>query len=202
MAARGPARPRLADADPAGRQIKMLGSLPVACSFCRRLGIAAIIDDLVRIRDVAAVTAGQAAEAMICYRLTSPAPLLHVGDWARTWAVPEVLGIPALALNDDKLGRTLDAIAPHLDQITSAVAVRAIGAFDTGISQLHWDMTSFCCTAPTTRPMRTTRRPATATPKTAARTCCRCRPGSRPPATTGSRSTTAPTTAVPPRCPR
>jgi transposase len=121
----------------------MLGSLPVIFSFCTRLGIGQVIDDLVPIRDVAAVTAGQAVEAMICNRLTSPAPLVRVGDWARTWAVPEILGIPAVALNDDKLGRTLDAIAPHLDQITSAAAVRAITAFGIDISQLHWDMTSF-----------------------------------------------------------
>jgi transposase len=133
----------VAYADVPARQIKMLGSLPVIASFCRRLGIAAIIDDLVPIRDVAAVTIGQAVEAMICNRLTSPAPLVHVRDWARTWAVPEVLGIPALALNDDKLGRTLDAIAPHLEEITGAVAVHAIGAFGIDISQLHWDMTSF-----------------------------------------------------------
>src|SRR5260370_30589414 len=109
----------------------------------RGLGIAAIIDDRAAIRDVAAVTIGQAVEAMICNRLTSPAPLVHARDWARTWAVPEVLGIPALALNDDKLGRTLDAIAPHLEEITGAVAVRAIGPFGIHISQLHSDMTSF-----------------------------------------------------------
>jgi hypothetical protein len=138
-----PARPQLTYAGPAERQIKMLGSLPVIFSFCRRLGIAAIIDDLVPIREVAAVTAGRAVEAMICNRLTSPAPLVHVGDWARTWAAEEILGIAPESLNDDKLGRTLDAIAPHLDQITSAVAVRAITAFDIDISRLHWDMTSF-----------------------------------------------------------
>jgi len=57
--------------------------------------------------------------------------------------VPEILGIPALALNDDKLGRTLDAIAPYLEEITGTVAVRAIGTFGIDISQLHWDMTSF-----------------------------------------------------------
>ncbi len=142
MAARGPARPRLAYADPE-RQIKMLGSLPVISSFCRRLGIAAITGDLVPIRAVATVTAGQAVEAMVCNRLTSPAPLVHVQDWARTWAVEEILGIAPLSLNDDKLGRTLDAIAPHLEQITSAVAVRAITAFGIDISRLHWDMTSF-----------------------------------------------------------
>ena len=92
---------------------------------------------------MAAVTAGQAAEAMICNRLTSPAPLVHVGGWARTWAAEEIPGIVPASLNDDKPGRTLDAIAPHLDQITSAVAVAAITTFDIGISQLHQDMTSF-----------------------------------------------------------
>ena len=130
-------------ADVPAQQVKMLGSLPVIASFCRRLDISGVIDDLVPIRDVATVSTGQAIEAMICNRLTSPAPLVHTGDWARDWAVPEVPGIPALALNDDKPGRSLDAIAPHLEEITGAVAVRAIGAFGTGISQLHWDMTSF-----------------------------------------------------------
>ena len=143
MIADRPARPQLAYAGPAERQFKMLGSLPVIVSFRQRLGIAAIIDDLVPIREVAAVTAGRAAEAMVCNRLTSPAPLVHVQDWARTWAVPEILGITPASLNDDKLGRTLDTIAPYLEQITSAVAVRAITTFGIDISRLHWDMTSF-----------------------------------------------------------
>ena len=145
MAGRRQATPAadLAYVDAPAQQVKMLGSLPVVFSFCTGLGIGQAIDDLVPIRDVAAVSAGRAVEAMICNRLTSPAPLVHVQDWARSWAVPEVLGIPALALNDDKPGRTLDAIAPHLEEITGAVAVRAIGAFGTGITQMHWDMTSF-----------------------------------------------------------
>jgi transposase len=145
MAGRRRAAPatEVAWADVPARQIKMLGSLPVIASFCQRLDISGVIDELVPIRPVASLTLGQAVEAMICNRLTSPAPLVHVQDWARHWAVPEVLGIPALALNDDKLGRTLDAIAPHLEEITGAVAIRAIGAFGIDISQLHWDMTSF-----------------------------------------------------------
>ena len=144
MAARPRAAPpELAYADVPRQQDKMLGSLPVIAWFCRRLGIAGIIDEHAPIRELATVTAGQAVEAMACNRLTSPAPLVHVQDWARTWAVPEILGIPAVALNDDKPGRTLDAIAPHLEQITSAVAVRAIAEFGIDITQLHWDMTSF-----------------------------------------------------------
>jgi len=136
-------RPELAWADAPRQQDKMLGSLPVIASFCRRAGIAEVIDEQAPVRSLATLTAGQAVVAMVCNRLTSPAPLVHVEDWARTWAVPEILGIPAAALNDDKLGRTLDAIAPHLEQITSAVAVRAITEFGIDIGQLHWDMTSF-----------------------------------------------------------
>ena len=143
MPARSSASPPMAYADEAEAQLKMLGSLPVVASFCRRLGIAEVIDEAAPIRDLAAVTAGRAVEAMICNRLTSPAPLVHVQDWARTWAAEEILGIAPASLNDDKLGRTLDAIAPHLEQITSAAAVRAITAFDIDISRLHWDMTSF-----------------------------------------------------------
>lgn len=130
-------------ADVPRQQYKMLGSLPVIASFCARIGIAEVIDEQAPVRSVAALTAGQAVEAMICNRLTSPTPLVHTQDWARTWAVPEILGIPAAALNDDKLGRTLDAIAPHLEEITSGIALRAIGAFGIDITQLHWDMTSF-----------------------------------------------------------
>ena len=145
MAGRRRATPaaELAYADAPERQIKMLGSLPVIASFCRRLDISGVIDDLVPIRDVATVSAGQAVEAMVCNRLTSPSPLVHVEGWARDWAAGEILGIPAFALNDDKLGRTLDAIAPHLEEITGAVAVRAIDTFGIDITQMHWDMTSF-----------------------------------------------------------
>ncbi len=138
----GPAA-ELVYADAPEQQIKMLGSLPVVYSFCTRIGIGQIIDELVPIRDVATLSVGQAVEAMVCNRLTSPTPLVHVQDWAGTWAVEEVLGIPALALNDDKLGRSLDAIAPRLEEITGAVALRAIGTFGIDIRQMHWDTTSF-----------------------------------------------------------
>ena len=72
-------------ADVPARQAKMLGSLPVIASFCRRLDISGVIEELVPIRPVASLTVGQAVEAMICNRLTSPAPLVHVQDWDDEW---------------------------------------------------------------------------------------------------------------------
>lgn len=121
---------------------KALGSLPVVAGFSRRLGIAGTIDALCPVRDVAIATHGQVIEALIANRLTSPAPLLRVEDWARDWAVPEVFGVAAEVLNDDRVGRALDAIAPQLEAVVGTIGARAIAEFGLDVSRLHWDMTS------------------------------------------------------------
>lgn len=46
----------------------------------------------------------------------SPSPLVHVPVWASDWAAEEVFGIRPEQLNDDPVGRALDAIAPELDR--------------------------------------------------------------------------------------
>ena len=121
---------------------KSLGALPVVAAFEKRLDIAGTIDRLCPVRDVAIATHGQVIEALVANRLTAPAPLVHVEDWAGAFAVAEVFGIDAGTLNDDRVGRALDAIAPHLDEIVGSVGARAIGEFGIDVSRLHWDMTS------------------------------------------------------------
>ena len=81
-------------------------------------------------------------EALVANRLTSPAPMVRVTDWARTWAVEEAFGIDPAALNDDRIARALDAIAPELDRIVGSVGAQAIAAFGLDVGRLHWDMTS------------------------------------------------------------
>jgi transposase len=120
----------------------MLGSLPVVAEYCRRLDLAGIIDRACPVRDVAILTHGQVIEALVANRLTSPAPLLRVTDWARSWAVEEVLGVDPAALNDDRIARALDAIAPELERIVGSVGAQAIAGFGIEVSRLHWDMTS------------------------------------------------------------
>ena len=119
-----------------------LGGLPVVASFLDQLGVAAIIDGLCPIRDVALATHGQVIEAMIASRLTSPTPLVRVIDWAREWAAGHCFGIAPEVLNDDRPGRALDAIAPELDQIAGIVGIAAIQQFGLDVSRVHWDMTS------------------------------------------------------------
>jgi Domain of unknown function (DUF4277) len=121
---------------------KALGALPVVAEVCRRLDVAGIIDRACPVREVALVTHGQVVEALVANRLTSPAPLVHVQDWASQWAVEEVWGIDPQVLNDDRIGRALDAIAPELEQIVGSVGARAITTFGLEVARLRWDLTS------------------------------------------------------------
>lgn len=110
--------------------------------YCRRLDLAGIIDRACPIRDLADLTHGQVIEALLANRLTSPAPLVRVTGWAGEHAVEEVFGINPALLNDDRIGRALDAIAPELDHIIGSVGAQAISVFGLDTSRLHWDMTS------------------------------------------------------------
>ena len=100
---------------------KLLGALPVVADFCQRLDLQGIVDRACPVRQVATLTHGQVICALVANRLTSPTPLWRVEDWARAWAVEEVFAIPPQALNDDRIGRALDAIAPKLEAIVGSV---------------------------------------------------------------------------------
>jgi Domain of unknown function (DUF4277) len=113
----------------------------VVADFCRRLDLRGIVDRACPVREVATLTHGQVIEALVANRLTSPAPLRRVEDWARTWAVTEVFGISPAALNDDRIGRALDAVAPTLEAIVGSVGAQAIATFGLDVARLHWDMT-------------------------------------------------------------
>ena len=69
-----------------------------------------------------------------------------MAGWANTYAINDWLGAPGALLNDDRLGRALDAMAGRIDEIASTVALAAVGAFGIDAARLHWDFTSvaFC----------------------------------------------------------
>jgi hypothetical protein len=121
---------------------KRLGALPVVAQFGRRLRIAEVVDELCPVRQVAPISHGEVIEALVANRLTAPAPLVQVEAWAAAMAVDEVHGIEPRLLSDDRLGRALDAIAPHLDEVIGSVGAAAVSEFGVDVARLHWDMTS------------------------------------------------------------
>src|SRR5260370_18776485 len=106
---------------------KRLGALPVVAEFGRRLRIAEIVDELCPVRPVAWISHGEVIEALVASRLTAPAPLVRVQEWAAAMAVDEAYGISPHLLNDDRIAPALDAVAPQLDEITGSVGAAAIG---------------------------------------------------------------------------
>jgi transposase len=121
---------------------KRLGGLPAVAEIVRRLDVAGIVDELCPVRTDADLTHGQVVEVLVANRLTSPMPLQRVHEWGAAWAVEEVFGTEAPLLNDDRLARALDAIAPHLEAISGTVAATAISEFGIDVAKVHWDMTS------------------------------------------------------------
>ena len=132
-----------ADNDKAQPRGFNIGPLPLVWPFIRRLGIAEIVDAHCPADPQAEFAHGEIVEAMVACRLYNPVALYRVEQWAREEGAEHFLGIPAEKLNDDRLGRTLDAIFPHRYSIMAHIASRAACEFGVPLEVLHYDPTHF-----------------------------------------------------------
>jgi hypothetical protein len=123
-----------------------VGALPLVAPVLERLDLVGIVDRACPMRGRAHLTHGEVIAALVANRLTAPRPLYDVMGWAGTYASSDWLEVPAALLNDDRLGRALDALAGRLDEVAGALALSALAAFGADASRLHWDFTSvaFC----------------------------------------------------------
>jgi hypothetical protein len=119
-----------------------VGPLLLAWHFLLELDLVATIDRVLPARGRAQLSVGEVAAALICSRLCSPSPLYDVAGWASGAAVQELLGIPAALLNDDRLGRALEALAVSAEPLRGALAARAIERFGIDVGRLHVDLTT------------------------------------------------------------
>lgn len=119
-----------------------LGPLLLVRHYLQRLGLESIIARAVPDHGRAQLTTAEVVTALIANRLCAPSPLYDVAGWASSAAVQEVFAIPAMLLNDDRLGRALEAFAPHAETIRGAVALAAIERFGVGAGRLHLDLTA------------------------------------------------------------
>lgn len=131
---------------------KQLGVLPVVRDVLARLDLVDTIDRLCPIRRDADLTHGQVLAALVANRVTEPAALVRVEDWAGAWAVEEMLGTPARLLNDDRIGRALEALAEQDKAVVGSIGATAIREFGIDIAQVHWDMTSLSLYGPYAHP--------------------------------------------------
>lgn len=119
-----------------------VGPLLLVRHYLERLGLVELVDRALPQRGRSMLTHGEVVAALVANRLSAPSPLYDVAGWGFQAALAELLHIPAMLLNDDRLGRTLDALAPVAEQLRGAVTLAAIERFGVDASRLHLDLTT------------------------------------------------------------
>jgi hypothetical protein len=119
-----------------------VGPLLLVRHYLDRLGLVDIVNRHLPQRGRAQLTTGEVIAALIANRLAAPSPLYDVAGWATSAAMAEVLHIPGVLLNDDRLGRALESLAPLAEEVRGAVMLAAIDRFGIDAGRLHLDLTT------------------------------------------------------------
>ena len=119
-----------------------VGPLLLAGHFITQLDLIGMVDRALPQRGRQQLSVGEAVAALICSRLCSPSPLYDIAGWASGAALQELLGIPAVLLNDDRLGRALEILAVYAETLRGTLAARAIETFGIDVGRLHVDLTA------------------------------------------------------------
>jgi transposase len=125
--------------------VKTIGSIYLLKPFTNALQIREIIDRIVPMeRDSGGLTHGEVVEQLVLNRLNDPCPLARIEDWAENTGIRELFQICPEELNDDRLGRALDAIEPYINDIEEAIVLSCFSRFSKiDTSRILWDLTSF-----------------------------------------------------------
>jgi len=120
---------------------RQLGALPVLYALLEVLQVREIINR--HCPTAADVDHGTVALVLILNRLVAPRPLYQVADWLSRTMLVHTLGIPAAKFNDDRLGRTLDALSQHGREIWQDIVHRALVQADIDLAVIFYDLTAF-----------------------------------------------------------
>jgi uncharacterized protein DUF4277 len=129
------------DPPPLGTR-REVGPLLLVDHYLRRLGLVGLVDQVVPMRGRSLLTHGEVVAALVANRLACPAPLYDIAGWASSAAMAELFAVPAGLLNDDRLGRCLDAIAPHTEDLRGRLLLRVLERCNVDASRLHLDLTA------------------------------------------------------------
>jgi transposase len=129
------------DPPPVGTR-REVGPLLLIAHYLDRLGLVELVDAAAPMRGRSLLTHVEVIAALVANRLSAPAPLYDVSGWASGAAVAELLGVPAGLLNDDRLGRALEALQSVAQDLRGRLLLRTLDRFDVDASRLHLDLTT------------------------------------------------------------
>jgi transposase len=117
------------------------GPLALIAPLLQRLDIAGIIDRHLPPDPQLAFSHGRVLSLLLAARLCQPTALVNIGAWAERTGADLLWDIPADSLNDDRLGRSLDAFFGQRHSILTAVAAQALQLAELSPDRLHFDPT-------------------------------------------------------------
>ncbi|CAN5228637.1 hypothetical protein BH10PLA2_BH10PLA2_15220 [soil metagenome] len=124
------------------------GPLALVAPLLEELHIASIMDRHLSADPRQEFSHGQVLSLLLAARLCEPNALMHISKWAHNHGADVLWDIPAEKLNDDRLGRALDAFFTKRHSIMADVTLRALELADLSLERLHFDTTdlTFCGT--------------------------------------------------------
>jgi len=122
-------------------EVVNLGPLALLGPLLERLDVASIIDRHLPPDPQLEFPHGQVLSLLLAARLSSPTALVNVATWAERSGADLLWGIAADKLNDDRLGRALDAFFTQRHSILACVAEQALRLADVPRQRLHFDPT-------------------------------------------------------------
>ena len=122
-------------------QTRAFGPLALIAPLLQRLGIADIIDGHLPPDPQLAFSHGRVLSLLLAARLCQPTALVNISTWAETTGADLLWDIPADSLNDDRLGRALDALFSRRHSVLATVAAEALRLAEVSPQCLHFDTT-------------------------------------------------------------
>ncbi|MBV8659804.1 MAG: IS1634 family transposase [Burkholderiales bacterium] len=117
------------------------GPLALIDPLLDQLDIEAILDAHLPSDPQQEYSHGQVLRVLLAARLCQPTALVNVAAWAAQSGADILANIPVDKLNDDRLGRALDAFFDHRHSILGSCTARALQLSGLELRRLHFDPT-------------------------------------------------------------
>jgi len=124
--------------------VRHLSAMPILVALLTRLKVREIINH--HCPTQSPIDNGAVAMVLVLNRLMAPRPLYKVVDWLSTTLIAEQIGFSKSKFNDDRLGRTLDALAEHLPAIWTDIQQQTLLRYKIDLSVVFYDLTALIMT--------------------------------------------------------
>lgn len=118
-----------------------VGNLALTVPLLQRAGVAEIIDRHLQPDPRCKESPGKVLALLIAARLHKPTAISRIDQWAVETGADIMFDIDADTLNDDRIGRALDALFEHRHSILGNLAVQVAEKFRIPLGELHFDPT-------------------------------------------------------------